>query len=317
MPTVTPMKRLFAGLLAAAMLLTVAVAPVAAHGNDKHDKGHRSPTRIDLPNGFQPEGIESRGNWLYTGSLVDGAIWRGSAKTGKGKILVQGQAGLSAAGLHIDGRGRLWVAGATSQSIRVYSSYSGALLATYAFPTAGFINDLDIVGNKVYATDSATQQLLVIPLRKHGKLPNPSVATTKPLTGDIVYGDGFDANGIAKSWRWLITVQSNTGLLFRVNPKTGVATTIDTGGYSLTAGDGIEIVGRTMYVVRNQENLVAVMRLSKDRLSAKLIRELTSDGLDVPTTVTKSSRGLFVVNARFGTDPTADTQYWITRLSKR
>lgn len=328
MPTAFPIKRLFAGLLAVAMLLTVAIVPVAAHGNDRHDKydrdgrgsdhGHRrAPTHIDLPDGFQPEGIESRGEWLFAGSLVDGAIWRGSAKSGKGDVLVEGQDGKSAAGLHIDRRGRLWVAGASSQEIRVYSSRSGDLLATYAFPTAGFINDLDIVDNTVYATDSVNQQLLVIPLEKRSKLPDPSVATTMPLTGDIVYGDGFDANGIARSRDWLITVQSNTGLLFRVDPETGEARTIDTGGYALTNGDGIEIVGRKAYVVRNQDNLVAVLELSKDRLSAELIRELTSDDLDVPTTVTKSSRGLFVVNARFGTDPTADTEYWITRLKKR
>ena len=37
-------------------------------------------TRIELPDGFQPEGIESRGRWLFTGSLVDGAI----APWGKG-----------------------------------------------------------------------------------------------------------------------------------------------------------------------------------------------------------------------------------------
>ena len=41
-----------------------------------------------------------------------------------------------------------------------------------------------------------------------------------------------------------------------------MATTIDTGGYALTNGDGIEIVGRKIYVVRNQDNLVAVVNSS-------------------------------------------------------
>ena len=119
------------------------------------------PAQIDLPPGFPPEGITSgqasrfgTSSKLYVGSRVDGAIWKGSAKTGTGSVLVPGIAGQTALGLHVDWRGRLWVAGGANQTIRVYNAKTGALLQTYTFPTAGFLNDLVITRKGVYATDS-------------------------------------------------------------------------------------------------------------------------------------------------------------------
>ena len=200
------------------------------------------PARIDLPDGFQPEGIESdaAGNF-YVGSLRDGDVWTGNALTGEERLLVDNPAtaGLVSVGLHLDDQGRLWVAGGPTRQIRVYDVATGELLETYLFPGVGFINDLDISRNAVYATDSVNQQLLVIPLEDGGGLPDPSAATTMPLTGDISYSAGFNANGIAARGGWLVLVQSNEGLLFKVNPRTGETTQIDTGGVLVTNGDGL------------------------------------------------------------------------------
>jgi hypothetical protein len=272
------------------------------------------PSRIELPDGIQPEGIESdaEGN-LYVGSLRDGRIWTGNILTGEEDILVEGEAGRVAVGLHLDDQGRLWVAGGPTHEVRVYDVATGELLQTYPFPTAGFLNDLDISRDALYATDSVNQQLLVIPLLEDGGLPAPSAATTMPLTGDISYSAGFNANGIAARGGWLVLVQSNKGLLFKVDPSTGEATSIDTGGYLVTNGDGLELRGRTLYVVRNFSNLVAVFTLGGGLLSADLVGEITGD-TDVPTTATLSLGALWVVNARFLTPPELDTEYWITRL---
>ncbi len=224
------------------------------------------PKHIDLPDGFQPEGIVSWGPWLFAGSVANGAIWRGNALTGKGHILVPGVTGSAAAGLHIDRLGRLWVAGASSSQVRVYNAVTGKLLRTFALTGVGFLNDLDIVGNTVYVTDSNIQQLVVIKLGRFGRLPAADAATKLPLIGAIHYDAGFNANGIVAANGWLLIDQSNTGFLFRVNPKTGNTKKVDTHGYSLLNGDGMERVGRTLYVVRNQNNLVAVLHLSLDLL---------------------------------------------------
>jgi len=315
------MTRRLSLILGLVMALSITVIPtVGAHDRDHSftisTAAAALPARIDLPNGFQPEGITSGfHSRLYVGSIADGAIWRGSAMTGQGRILVPGVTGRQAAGIHIDWRGRLWVAGANNHTIRVYSALTGRLLKTYTFPTAGFVNDLAITRGAVYATDSNNQQLAVVPLGRFGRLPAASAAKLLPLTGDYVVGSGFNANGIVARSGWLIIDQSNTGKLFRIDPKTGATRLIDTGGYNVANGDGLALRNGRLYAVRNQDNLVALFNLGSDLLSASLVGEITSPGnLDVPTTATFALNKLWVVNARFNTPPTSTTQYWITRL---
>jgi len=312
----SPSIRRLAMLTGLVLGLSVVLAPAVA----ANDKTADLPTRIDLPDGFQPEGIESRGANLYAGSLADGSIWTADARTGEGHYLVPGQAGNVSVGLHLDRQGRLWVAGGPTGTIRVYKARTGELLQTYTFTGTGFLNDLDISRGAVYATDSMNRQLAVVPLGRFGRLPDPSAAHTMQLTGDFQLQPGFNANGIAARGGWLILVQSNTGLLFRVNPRTGVTRQVDTGGYLVANGDGLEFRGRTLYVVRNFSNLVAVLRMSRNLRHAQLLGEITAPSptvLDVPTTATTTLGALWVVNARFGTPPGADVDYWITRLPLR
>jgi sugar lactone lactonase YvrE len=319
------MTRRFSLNLGLALTLLVTMVPVAgAHDGDRGDGDRHGgiatataalPTRIDLPDGFQPEGITSGfHSRLYVGSVANGAIWRGSARTGEGRILVPGVTGRQATGIHLDRRGRLWVAGANNHTIRVYNALTGRLLRTYAFATAGFINDLVITRQAVYATDSNNAQLAVVPLGRFGRLPDPSAATLLPLGGEFALASGFNNNGIVARDGWLIAVQSNTGNLYRIDPKTGDAKKIVT-TYVATNGDGLALRNGKLYVVRNQDNLVAVLNLGSDLLSATLVGEITSPGnLDVPTTATFALDKLWVVNARFGTANPTTADYWITRL---
>jgi hypothetical protein len=112
---------------------------------------------------------------------------------------------------------------------------------------------------------------------------------------------------------------SVTGQLFRVDPDTGVGEAIDLGGASASFGDGLELVGRTLYVVRNQLEEIAVFRLGARLETARLVGSIVpaEDAADVPTTVAFQAGRLWAVNARFGTDPESDTDYWITRLPTR
>lgn len=277
------------------------------------------PETIPLPGGFAPEGIESgRGTSFFVGSLEGGAVYRGDLRTGDGSVLVPAQ-GTVAVGLYYEtARDRLWVAGGPTGEVRVYDATSGALLQTYEFPTAGFLNDLTIADGAVYVTDSQNAQLAVIPLDRAGRLPDPSATQTLPLTGDIRYREGFNANGIvaAQGGRWLVLVQSNTGSLFRVDPDTGATTRIALAGGDVTAGDGLELRGHTLYVVQNRLNQVAVVRLGPKLLSASIRSVLTDPDLDVPTTVAAAAGRLWAVNARFGTEPTPSTEYDVVQLRR-
>lgn len=305
-------------ILALAILasLTLMATPVAAHPGHG---GPKFPPRIDLPNGWAPEGVTAgRGTTIYVGSLANGAIWKGDVKTGRGRVLVPGVTGNVAVGVDYEkGAGRLWVVGGPTGKVRVYNARTGALLKEYTFSPAGFLNDLVVTKHAVYVTDSNLQQLDVIPLGRHGRLPDPSKVKTLPLSGDIAFvANEFNANGIVARHGWLIVVQSNTGLLFRVNPVTGVTRKIDLGSASVASGDGLELHGSTLYVVRNS-NQVDVFKLGRSLRSARFKGTITSTGLDVTTTTALVAGRLWVVNARFSTPVTPTTEYWISRLPAR
>ena len=73
--------------------------------------------------------------------------------------------------------------------------------------------------------------------------------------------------------------------------------------------------GRTLYVVQNRLNKVAVFELSPHLTTATFVRALTDQDLDVPTTIDQAGSRLYVVNARFGTTTPTDQAYHIVRSS--
>jgi hypothetical protein len=301
-----PIRRRLAGLLGLGLSAAIAGTALGAAP---------FPDRIELPVGWQPEGITSRGTTAWVGSLANGAIWEASLRTGEGRVLVPGEAGQMAVGIDYEAANdRLWVAGGATGSIRVYDASSGELLAEYDVQ-AGFLNDVIVTEDAAYVTDSAIAQLIVIPLGDDGSLPADAVSL--PLTGDIVYDPAaFNANGITAARGWLLIVQSNTGRIFRVDPDTGVATELE-GGYDATFGDGIEIRGNTIWVVRNQLNEVLVLKVDGRLTEATEVGTISQADADaalaVPTTITIAAGSIWAVNARFGTPP-AGAAYWVTRL---
>ena len=279
--------------------------------------GPNFPPLVPLPDGWQPEGITAgRGATVFVGSLADGAIWRGNVRTGEGDVLVGGVPGRVAVGVDYEFRAdRLWVAGGPTGEVRAYDASTGDLLATYTFAGAGFLNDLVVTRDAVYVTDSFAPALGVIPLGPGGTLPAPGSTFNLPLSGSFTFlPTEFNANGIVASRGWLLVVMSTSGELLRVNPDTGAATVIELGGASVASGDGMEVRGATLYVVRNFLNEVAVFRLGARLASADQTGVLTSPDLDIPTTAALQAGRLWAVNARFTTPPTPDTEYDIVRL---
>ena len=302
------LRRLLAPAVAAALSLLIAAGAVAA--------ASPFPTRITLPSGWSPEGITAgAGNTIYVGSLAGGGVWAGDVRTGTGDVLVPAWGG-AAVGIDYEAdANRLWVAGGPTGTVRVYDASSGDLLEHYTFSPAGFLNDLVVTDDAVYVTDSFNAWLDVIPLGPDDALPDPGDVTMLPLDGITFEAGQFNTNGIVAARGWLIVVDSFTGGLFRVDPATGEATELSTGGASVANGDGLELLGSTLYVVRNQNQLVAAFRLGAGLASATPLGTLTAfDELSVPTTAAFQAGSLWVVNARFGI-PTTD--YWVTRVSAR
>lgn len=272
------------------------------------------PSRIDLPNGFQPEGIAISGSTAYFGSLVDGDVYAAGLRTGRGKVISQGP-GTPSVGLKADNRGRLWIAGGPSGTARVVDIRTGKILKSYTLTTetATFVNDVVLTPTSAWFTDSSRPVVYQVPVGRHGRLLNH--VRTVPLTGDYVHDPtGFNGNGITLTpdGRALIIVQSSTGFLFRVDPRTGVTKRVDLGGTLVTNGDGMLLLGRTLYVVRNVSNEIAVLSLNRAGTAGRQTRTITDPGFDVPTTAAAFGRRLYLVNARFSTPPTATTPYWAT-----
>lgn len=297
------MRRLV--LLAAwiAVAATVVAAPLAASS--------RFPERIALPNGFQPEGIaiDNRGTF-YVGSIPTGAIYRGSVKTGEGEIINPGGAGRASIGVEYHD-GLLFVAGGPNGNGFAYSARSGRLLATFEFTdsTDTFVNDVAVARGGAYFTDSRRQVLYRVSRRGVQEIP---------LTGDLQFVAGFNANGIeaAKDGKALIIVQSNLGKLFKVDPRSAVTREI-TLNEPVTNGDGLLLDGKTLYVVQNFDNRVAVVKLDRRLSSGRVVTHLTDPDFDVPTTIDDFGKRLYAVNARFRPPGTPQpTEFWLAQFRK-
>jgi hypothetical protein len=282
-----------------AIAVLALLAPAALSGSD-------AERTIALPPEFRPEGIASGPkDSFYVGSIPQGSVYRGSYRTGEGEVLVPPHPGRNHTGLKVDERrDRLFVAGGPSKGIYVYDSESGEDVAAFTLPDAGFVNDVVLTRRAAYFTDSLVQQLYRVRIGRHGKLGEPRRI---PITGDLEYETGFNANGIEAvgNGRRLIVVQSNTGELFSVNPRNGRSREIEL-DETLVNGDGILLRGRTLYVVRNRDNLIAVVDLRRNLRSGEVKEEITDPLLDVPTTIAPFKRFVYAVNARFDRPDVSD-----------
>jgi hypothetical protein len=238
-------------------------------------------------------------------------------------VLVPGRSGRNAIGVDVK-REQIFVAGGPTGDAYVYDANTGADVATFDLATTSdtFVNDVVVTQNAAWFTDSRQPVLYKVELGPEGRATPQSTVRRIPFSGDIRYQPGFNVNGIdaMPSGDTLVIVQSNTGLLFTVGAATGATRRIDLGSESVANGDGILLLHTgfvsLLYVVRNQDNVIAKLSLASDLASARLLSRIGSPFFDVPTTIDLFARQLYAVNARFGTEATPTTKYWITRVRR-
>ncbi|MFE2483061.1 superoxide dismutase [Streptomyces mirabilis] len=202
-------------------------------------------------------------------SVADGTVYRFNLKTGQRQVLTPAT-GVESIGILLDDHGRLFVAGGYAGNMRVIDSHSGKVLVTYqlAKDSHTAVNDFTILDGNLYVTDSLAPVLYKVPLGKEGQLPEQSQIKTIPFDGITFAGEGdqgWNASGITPTpdGKALLVVQTNTGILYRVDQHTGKGTPVDVGGADLSWGDGMRLEGRTLYVVRNTPNKLTVLHLNK------------------------------------------------------
>ncbi|PFG41195.1 sugar lactone lactonase YvrE [Georgenia soli] len=326
-------SHLFLPALAVALSLGAAV-PATAHDHEapeSHGHGHHRslPDRIELPVGFQPEGIAAarHGATAWVGSLADGDILQLDLRTGDRELLSEGP-GTPSVGMTLDRRGRLFVAGGPSGQGRVVSTRTGEVLATYRLATGStFINDVTILDGVAWFTDSSAAVLHGVPLGHHGRLPGQHEVVHLKLRGAWRQVAGFNANGIASTpdGEALLVANSALGTVFRVDPQTGEAREVDLPDVPTSVrgakgpvafADGLLRQDRTLYVVQNTANQVAVLRLDEEGERARLRKVLKDENFDAPTTAAIYRDSLYLPSARFGTPQPTRATYWVTRVDR-
>jgi len=268
-----------------------------------------------------PEGIAYHPGTgdLFVGSFTTGAVYRGSVRPRSGprtmdEFLPAGADGRTmAVGMQVDRHGRLWIAGGSTGTIWVYDAVTGRFLVSFYLGVANsFINDVAIrPQGDAYFTDSFQPWIYRIAADHTGALQYEPWLDLRGTA--VAYTDGFNLNGIAASadGQSLIVVQSNTGRLFHIDVASKQVSPIDLKGERLDGGDGLVLDGTTLYVVRNQVNLVVTVALAPTMRSGRIVGSFSDPSLDFPTTAVKVGGRLVLPNSQlsrlFATPPVAPT----------
>lgn len=261
-----------------------------------------------------PEGVayDAARGLIFTGSAANGNIYAINANTGATSLFSEGGARgrQTALGLKVDAQGRVWVAGGATGAISVLSP-DGAPVATLMTPPSPnpYLNDLVATPDgSVYVTDSTRPVLW--------RVRDLKVEPWLDLGGTPVrYGPGINLNGIVASpdGRYLLSVQLNTGELWRIDTRTKAVRRVMGG---LKNGDGLLLDGQTLYVARNADQVVSKVRLSADYGSGTLLLEEPLAGLRFPTTLAKVGADVVVTQGQLDKLPggLAETPFKLTRF---
>jgi sugar lactone lactonase YvrE len=261
------------------------------------------PHTIVLPGAQSAEGIATgSGSTFYAGELFTGDIFRGDLRTGDVAKFIDAPAGRNALGIRVDEEhGLLFVAGGFTGQGYVYDLATGATIASFQFgtPPGSIINDVIVARGAAWFTDSVQPHLYRVPITGDGSVGAFETLTVTGPAADLT--GGFNMNGIAASpdGSTLIVAHSANGTLYTVDPTTGASADIT--GADVPNVDGILFEGSRLWAVRNVDNRIIEMRLSGDLGSATVVRTITDDAFEVPTTVARWGNQLATVNAKFDT----------------
>jgi Cu-Zn family superoxide dismutase len=299
--------------VAAVVLSLLAVPPApAAPSAPSAPSGHAAPVGYDLPDpGVLLEGIGAAhhpAGWhrvFYVSGVNDGGdVYRGEV----GRELLQrwyDGTGTTGRGVDVDRRGRVYVAGGPTGTVRIFSRH-GTLLATLANGTPGsFLNDLWVgPDGSVYVTDSSLPTIWRVTRSRSGWALTAWLDVSPTITYTPDPAD-FDLGGIVttRDGDYLLTSQGTTGQLWRIDLATREIVEVDLRGASIPNADGIVLQGRTLWVVQNFLRQVSRFRLDHDWDGARL-RRVQATPADKTLTTAKLLRGrLLAVDSQFGFPP--------------
>lgn len=254
-----------------------------------------------------PEGIALNGATgdFYVGSTTDGTVFRANVSEPgtEAEILLQpGSDGRSTAiGMKVDAQDRLFIAGGDTGQMFVYDAATGELVDSFSNEAqTTFVNDVTLTPDgSAYFTDSMNPELYRGYPDGAGGYEFESFLSFDGTPAE--YGEGFNLNGISatEDGRYLLTVKSSTGELFRIDTQSKEVAAVDTGGADLTNGDGLLLDGQTLYVCRNQQEEIVPVEMSADFTSGEAGEPFTDPSFMYPTTIAKLGDSVYAVNSQF------------------
>ena len=320
------------------------------------------PETIPIPIGFEAEGIElGKGHEFFVGanslsslfgelvsegdihhelSASAGAIYKGNLRTGEGVLLAE-PTGKPVSGLSYDPRTDYLYAATgfgygdadgnftfSGQGVTVYDASNGDIIReiTIGDGMGITINDCLVTRRGVYCTDSFNPDLYKVVLEEGGRLPLVPVVERIPMPGFHMV-EGFNANGLVGDFdgRQLVIVNITSGVLYRVDTASGEASPLEIEGDEqlFADGDGLYLDGRTLYIMQNFTDKIAVVQLSGDLSGGEFIKNIPREGeinpLRVATTIIGFGDSLYAINTdifeRIFGNP-AEVQSEVVRLRK-
>ncbi len=303
------------------MLRALAMAlPVLALASTAQAEAEEEATVYEIPGETVfPEGIayDPDSGHFYVGATDDGTIFRGEPGTAEMEVFVEGDgedAPPTAYGMKVDDHGRLWIAGGPSGQIFVHDTEDGSRIDSFTVPEAesNFVNDLIVhPDGHVYATDSHAPVLYRVDASQDeiGELEEWLDLDGTPIeyrSGEGVEGVNLNGIEVSADGNHLITVQMNTGQLFRIDIETQEVAEIDLGGERVVNGDGLVLEGNRLYVVQLVDEEIAVIELSEDLASGEVLSRFTHEAFSWPATAALVNGELVVVNTQFHRRETED-----------
>lgn len=226
-----------------------------------HAAGDVLPTTLPLPADWYPESLAvGPDGTFYVGSWRQGAVARIRPGADQAEVLVQpGSNGLSnGQGVLVDARrGLLWICSGTfgfttvptrPSALKSYDLATGAPLASYAMPDAGYCNDVaqDDDGD-IYVTDTLHPRVL------RWRAGDQALQVWKEDAAFSAGPEGYKLNGIAidRNHVYVSTVTAAPYLLridVRPDGNAGAVTRIDM-PRTLKNADGIRSIGPDRMVI--------------------------------------------------------------------
>jgi sugar lactone lactonase YvrE len=321
----TPGRRSLATVLLLPLLVAGASPALAQDGSRHGRAGGAVPATFTLSGdrgGSQFEGIAVARDHrtFYATEVSGGEVHRGRVDDPDTEVWLdefdaRAADRTAAAGIAIDRRGRVYVAGGGNRSAAgagpeapdfwVYDD-NRDLLAALRMPVDGdvFLNDV-VIGpdGAAYVTDSRSPRVFRI-AREDGHWQATLWASTD-RDGGPAQGQGFGLNGIEVSLdgQFLVAVNSSLGELWRYDLDTAEASQVDIGDADLVDADGLVVRGCTLVAVRNQPHLLAYLRLAWDASAAEFRTQVATPADRVLTTADVARGKLLLVDSQFDEAP--------------